>query len=259
MSIIERETAALQELLATDGDQPESCFVEQALALIEERKLLVDSLNDSCEFLNDYSKSVDTLPSRFDDAVSLKELKKSNSFESYVSRGFDSYGNKGCDESAQQSRCSSSCELKTENCSVREGEQAAPVSVNETVEIKSQFNTESDDGLCSPAVKSIANYPKSPQEEQLSCHLQGIESKREELDFQLQKEQDVVEAGSPSVKSKSVYFYQATDGSHVYMHYLNMSMLSQEYGSLEYSPHVITARILEKVSSCVNMRKKVSA
>lgn len=45
---------------------------------------------------------------------------------------------------------------------------------------------------------------------------------------------------------KHYYFYQASDGQHVYMHSMNVKMLEHTYGSLECCPTTITGRILEK-------------
>ncbi|XP_018561476.1 RING finger protein 10 [Anoplophora glabripennis] len=42
------------------------------------------------------------------------------------------------------------------------------------------------------------------------------------------------------------YFYQASDGQHIYLHAINARMLEHTYGSLEFGPTTITGRILEK-------------
>ncbi|XP_044754279.1 RING finger protein 10 [Coccinella septempunctata] len=47
---------------------------------------------------------------------------------------------------------------------------------------------------------------------------------------------------------KYIYFYQASDGQHIYIHSLNVKMLKHTYGSLEYAPTTITAKILSKES-----------
>ncbi|KAK4876180.1 hypothetical protein RN001_012602 [Aquatica leii] len=58
--------------------------------------------------------------------------------------------------------------------------------------------------------------------------------------------------------SKYFYFYQASDGQHIYMHSLNIRMLEHTYGGLEYCPEVVTGRILEKESGSVTeeLRKR---
>ncbi|CAH1976358.1 unnamed protein product [Acanthoscelides obtectus] len=46
--------------------------------------------------------------------------------------------------------------------------------------------------------------------------------------------------------SKYHYFYQSSDGQHIYLHAINARMLEHTYGSLENAPKTITGRILEK-------------
>ncbi|KAF5291157.1 hypothetical protein FQA39_LY14399 [Lamprigera yunnana] len=58
--------------------------------------------------------------------------------------------------------------------------------------------------------------------------------------------------------AKYFYFYQASDGQHIYMHNLNIRMLEHTYGSLELCPQTITGSILEKESGSVteDLRKR---
>ncbi|KAG7177044.1 RING finger protein 10-like [Homarus americanus] len=44
------------------------------------------------------------------------------------------------------------------------------------------------------------------------------------------------------------YFYQASNGAHIYMHAVNVQMLVQEYGALENCPPIIVAKVVEKES-----------
>ncbi|VEN36058.1 unnamed protein product, partial [Callosobruchus maculatus] len=46
--------------------------------------------------------------------------------------------------------------------------------------------------------------------------------------------------------SRYHYFYQSSDGQHIYLHAINARMLEHTYGSLENAPKTITGRILEK-------------
>lgn len=43
------------------------------------------------------------------------------------------------------------------------------------------------------------------------------------------------------------YFYQASNGAHIYLHALNVQMLVHEYGALENCPHILRAKVVEKV------------
>ncbi|KAK9889754.1 hypothetical protein WA026_007135 [Henosepilachna vigintioctopunctata] len=59
-------------------------------------------------------------------------------------------------------------------------------------------------------------------------------------------EKDAEDASQEQSDTKYVYFYQASDGQHMYIHSINVRMLKQCYGSLEHAPSVITAKILAK-------------
>lgn len=42
------------------------------------------------------------------------------------------------------------------------------------------------------------------------------------------------------------YFYQSTDGQHLYLHSINIRMLQAMYGSLDRAPHTINGKIIQK-------------
>lgn len=51
----------------------------------------------------------------------------------------------------------------------------------------------------------------------------------------------------PAVHDSShFYFYQATDGQHLYLHSVNVRMLQAMYGSLDKSPNLIRGKVLQK-------------
>jgi len=49
------------------------------------------------------------------------------------------------------------------------------------------------------------------------------------------------------------YFYQSSDGQQIFLHAVNIQMLSSQYGSLENCPRVIRGRILEKESTSMTL------
>lgn len=57
-------------------------------------------------------------------------------------------------------------------------------------------------------------------------------------------------APNVSIPSNSdrFYFYQASDGQHLYLHSINVRMLQARYGNLEHAPKTIRGRILQKES-----------
>ncbi|KAG5871999.1 hypothetical protein JTB14_030841 [Gonioctena quinquepunctata] len=68
------------------------------------------------------------------------------------------------------------------------------------------------------------------------------------LDVNEAKEVDVTvnQDISSTPLSKFHYFYQASDGQHIYIHAINARMLEHTYGSLEFGPRTLTGKILEK-------------
>ncbi|XP_029161599.1 RING finger protein 10 [Nylanderia fulva] len=66
-----------------------------------------------------------------------------------------------------------------------------------------------------------------------------------------QSSTDSVSSDSQSASSppKFLYFYQVEDGQHIYLHGLNVNMLKEQYGSLEYCPSVITGKLLGKYAT----------
>lgn len=65
--------------------------------------------------------------------------------------------------------------------------------------------------------------------------------------------------GKPEVPDHTYYFYQAFDGQHIYMHALNIHVLTKQYGSLDRCPDTITAKIVEKegISMSEDIRKRL--
>ncbi|CAG9864990.1 unnamed protein product [Phyllotreta striolata] len=55
------------------------------------------------------------------------------------------------------------------------------------------------------------------------------------------------------------YFYQASDGQHIYLHSINARMLEHTYGSLEFGPKTLSGKILEKEGGSMTeeLRKKL--
>ena len=59
---------------------------------------------------------------------------------------------------------------------------------------------------------------------------------------------DISSVGEKGKRQEVFYFYQAADGQAIFMHALNIQMLVTEFGSLEQCPKVLKASILEKES-----------
>ncbi|KAL8613192.1 hypothetical protein ACOMHN_043001 [Nucella lapillus] len=65
--------------------------------------------------------------------------------------------------------------------------------------------------------------------------------------------------GGANQSKHHFYFYQASDGQHIYLHSINARCICHEYGSLENGPDTITARIVDKDVLFMNedIRKRV--
>ncbi|RZC34088.1 RING finger protein 10, partial [Asbolus verrucosus] len=70
---------------------------------------------------------------------------------------------------------------------------------------------------------------------------------------------DNLDITAASPQAKFHYFYQASDGQHIYLHALNARMLEHTYGSLELSPKILSGKILEKESGSMTeeLRKRL--
>ncbi|GFR28716.1 RING finger protein 10 [Trichonephila clavata] len=69
-----------------------------------------------------------------------------------------------------------------------------------------------------------------------------------------------VQGASNDSNNKGVcFFYQAEDGQHIYLHNVNVRMLLKEYGSLEFAPPILTAKIveIERVTMVEILRKRM--
>ncbi|XP_041349388.1 RING finger protein 10-like [Gigantopelta aegis] len=62
-----------------------------------------------------------------------------------------------------------------------------------------------------------------------------------------------------NVRKDAFYYYQASDGQHIYMHALNARCMVREYGSLEDCPNTVTATIvaMESIFMTEDLRKRL--
>lgn len=67
----------------------------------------------------------------------------------------------------------------------------------------------------------------------------------------IQEEEEDQEAGAAAAEN-CFYFYQASDGQHMYLHPINCKMLETMYGHVKNAPKQITGKILQKESKSLN-------
>lgn len=181
--IVEREMDALKFQLELEGDQPEACFIQEALSLVSQRGTLLNQGKLSISSLSEESP------------ISFMEGGSPPNFELLA-------------ESIEKELC------------MEEKEESSPENVRESV--------------CKVSESSDEFLNISPEDLDIG-QLQGSITPAN---------QDV--KGAPKA---TFYFYQESSGAHIYLHALNVSMLTAEFGSLENSPHTITAKVLEKESA----------
>ncbi|GJQ75603.1 hypothetical protein Trydic_g17683 [Trypoxylus dichotomus] len=160
LTIIERERCELQVYLAEDDNNPEKCFIQEALRLLQIRENAVFNQLDS----ETHNVKCDVLCSVANEVVSdsSKESKTNREKNESISENFN-----------------------THDCTLED---------NITVE------------------DLYISQPKVLNNQQV----------------------------------KYFYFYQASDGQHIYLHAINARMLEHCYGSLEMAPKIISGRIIEK-------------
>ncbi|XP_062503346.1 E3 ubiquitin-protein ligase RNF10-like isoform X2 [Corticium candelabrum] len=117
-------------------------------------------------------------------------------------------------------------------------------------------------GVCSTQFQQMENYEAAfsgSEEEENDKQRSGDPSRKEEaakLDNESDKERglevddDLVAKAIPPVAESSppnptYYFYQSSDGQHLYLHPINAKCLMADYGTRRDCPDVITGRIVE--------------
>jgi len=111
--------------------------------------------------------------------------------------------------------------------------------------------------------KTELSFSLEEGDETEKCFIeQAIASLQERENFLLTSNQSELVDDTPKTVEKKIsenikyyFFYQASDGQQIYLHGLNVRMLEHTYGSLEYCPHLLSGRIIEK--ECHTMDEKL--
>lgn len=184
--IIMREKRDLEAQLVEEGDQPEACFIDEALSLLRARQHSLNS--ETCT-------------------------------EHHTKTG---------GQPKTLSQTSPSEHSPDDGSSVED----PPDLVSSLGDLSSQGDPRSE-----PIVEAEGGKPAITVED---------------LDIsQLQPVNQNTPRGQQSHRNtpkSTFYFYQASNGAHIYLHALNVQMLVQEYGALENCPPLIKAKVVEKES-----------
>ncbi|KAG0723615.1 RING finger protein 10 [Chionoecetes opilio] len=183
--IVAREQRELEQQMEEEGDQPEACFLEEALGLLRIRResLCGDGAPEACGAALEEGM----------EALSLSSPEELSSSESLLS--FE--------------------------------ESLGPVS---------------------PVEHEACPLPDDPQ---AGGRDEAPHSAITVQDLDISQLQPLNANNSAGQVQRNApkatfYFYQASNGAHIYLHALNVQMLVHEYGALENCPHTLRARVVEK-------------
>ena len=222
-NILARERKELENQWAKEGNQPEGCFIQEALTWLakrEEANTLKASLSVPTKEKQQHGQ--EKVKDLVDEVKKVQfETKESGGNKAMVDPFADNEGAAEKDNNAD-----------SEN---NENEKALGENGN------AEQQTEALGAEKGPQGDARARYSSGESGSSLEEEVGEAEVRVEDL--------DISEVQSKQGKRQTFYFYQASDGQAIFLHALNVQMLVTEFGSLENCPNTIKAEILEKDSS----------
>lgn len=216
-NIIALEKAELLAQLHNEKDAPEACFIERALALLEERCQNLEAGNYILR------ETKDSFAMTKDKAEQVEE-------KSPLSTDHE--------------------KLSTHSVLVYESafdDKVADPDANQFLDVSETLQEAQQEQHLPEASKDLSPRERNLSEGTDNGTLDESEVTSEDLDIsKLQK------GGSCNLPKSNFYFYQATDGQLIFLHALNVHMLVSEYGSLEHCPLTLRGRILELEGTTMN-------
>ncbi|XP_042858461.1 RING finger protein 10-like isoform X2 [Penaeus japonicus] len=196
--IVEREERDLVAQLVEEGDQPEACFIDEALSLLHKRR----------------------------EALMLSDTKDGKSLKKTVE------GMHSLSLSSPEEELCAAKRLSSENLA--------------------------EEPICPtfPVEQEPFSLPKPspPTDTKVADFKLGTETTVTADDLDISQLQPGNTTGpahgqmQKNVPKSTYYFYQASNGAHIYLHTLNVQMLVHEYGDLVNCPAVFKARVVDKES-----------
>lgn len=107
--------------------------------------------------------------------------------------------------------------------------------------------------------KHDENPEQQPKQQQQHSPLDDLDDFTIETDGDLTLSDIAIVPNTTAANENCFYFYQSSDGQHLYLHSINIRMLQAMFGSLEHAPKTITGRILQKESCSMTeeLRKRL--
>lgn len=223
--ILAREKRDLERQLREEGDQPEACFIEEALRYHAEREMGV-IVHQEAAGLGGLMKVHE------DNKAALSPEPEADASPSPDNEDFPSL------ESALEALAVADDERKLPQASALVGSEedgARPQHLSSSSDGGSSIDAELD--LDSPAITHK------------DLDLSALQPTTSECEAKVEGEAKVPAPGGRPLPKDTFYFYQSSDGQAIFLHALNVQMLVHQYGSFENCPRVIRGRILEKDSS----------
>ncbi|XP_071094265.1 E3 ubiquitin-protein ligase RNF10-like [Haliotis cracherodii] len=252
-TIIEPEKAALNKHMQ-NAEASEVCFIESAMVLLKERE---ESLRTSTPHKK-HREARRTRKAEVDKVKSPKSVLANND-NSPVKQCASAFSDR---EDSDEDRNNKSAEPGKTTRDASLPESLNPDSTIRTESTTSSSLTHSDmdtslSELDASAVdvprgrsslsESSVGSPDGPSLSEIQESLEAampVEEAAEHLELPTESEHG--NSGRRGNQTKSAFFYyQASDGQHIYLHAVNARCLVKEYGRLEDCPDTITANIVD--------------
>lgn len=245
--VVEPERLTLQNKLQ-DAETSEVAFIDSALHLLKTRQQSTDvSLNSSSSRSSESESSTEETP---DPVVTVPKMLPSTKAKNYAS-AFSDDEEESIEVTQNRSLSPSEAEVNVPVVTVPVTTRT-PSPPSEAVAIASKPEPEDLSAVCG----SPQDLRQSPPADVLPDSL-PVEEAAEYLEMPVVTEDQ--QSKKRQFNDNAFYFYQASDGQHIYLHALNARCLVKEYGSLSNCPETITANIvqMENIFMSEELRKRL--
>jgi len=220
MNIIARERRELETQFEEEKDQPESCFILEALQRLVKREEQVIELGH-IETKQNKMEDIKNVDSEAIEEVTIK-VKNLKSCYKNDEEIVDPFASENLDDLIQ---------------------------IGDDVDVKQSVCITTPRGR--PRSRYASGHSETSSEGEEAVE-ENMEVTAEDLDISsIQQENIEIKSCSTSSNEpkQTFYFYQASDGQQIFLHALNVQMLVAEFGSFECCPSTLSATILEKDST----------
>lgn len=223
-TILAQERQELEFQFAVEGDQPESCFIQEALRLLDAREIAAEVEQPVV-----VGGPASLIPGMYCTEAPAKVQASPAEILRPAVESLDDLIQMTADLAVN---VDDGCRRPNEPAAAPDGGQEA---------------------AWRPRHISSSSDLSSEGEEVCLAEGEGAEAAITAEDLDISAVQQTAATASNSTEKPApkniFYFYQSSDGQPIFLHALNVQMLVEEYGCLENCPLVIRASILEKDSS----------